>query len=70
MLPTRPLVDQAALKSVFRKVHALGRPRVVGPRLLSLNQVLHDPQTAWERLALDWYGEGEQSLELSAGTAC
>jgi hypothetical protein len=52
-----------------RDPRAIGRPRVVGPRLPSLEQVLHDPQTAWERLTLDWYGEGQQTLELCTGTA-
>jgi hypothetical protein len=28
-----------------------------------------DPATAWERLILDWYGEGEQTLDLCTGTA-
>ena len=36
----------------------IGRPRVVGPRLPSLEHVLHDPHTVWQRLTLDWYGEG------------
>lgn len=52
-----------------RDPHTIGRPRVVGPRLPSLEQVLHDPQTVWERLTLDWYGEGQRTLELCTGTA-
>jgi DDE superfamily endonuclease len=42
-----------------RTSHTVGRPRVVGPRLPSLEHVLSDPATMWERLILDWYGEGD-----------
>lgn len=53
-----------------RTPHILGRPRVVDPRLPSLEHLLADPQTVWERLILDWYGEGERTLELCSGVAC
>jgi hypothetical protein len=53
-----------------RSRHTLGRPRVVGPRLPSLEHLLSDPHTVWGRLILDWYGEGPQALELCTGTAC
>jgi len=53
----------------LRDPHTIGRPRVVGPRLPSLQHVLHDPHTAWQRLTLDWYGEGPRTLELCTGTA-
>src|SRR5215831_225181 len=52
-----------------RSAHTLGRPRVVGERLPSLEQVLQDPHTVWQRLTLDWYGEGERTLELCTGLA-
>lgn len=52
-----------------RRLHTIGRPRVVGARLPSLEQVLHDPHTVWKRLTLEWYGEGERTLELCSGTA-
>ncbi|HET8907485.1 MAG TPA: transposase [Ktedonobacterales bacterium] len=55
--------------TAVRDPHALGRPRVVGPRLPALEQVLRDPQTVWECLILDWYGEGPRTLELCTGTA-
>jgi hypothetical protein len=48
----------------------MGRPPVVGKRLPSLEHVLHDPQTVWQRLTLDWYGEGPRTLEFCSGTAC
>ena len=52
-----------------RSAHTLGRPRVVGPRLPSLQAVLQDPHTVWERLTLDWYGEGQRTLDLCTGLA-
>lgn len=53
-----------------RDPHTIGRPRVVGERLPSLEQVLHDPTTLWERLTLEWYGEGQRTLEWCTGLAC
>ena len=41
-----------------RTTHTIGRPRVVGQRLPSLEQVLQNPETVWQKLTLDWYGEG------------
>jgi DDE superfamily endonuclease len=52
-----------------RTRHTIGRPRVVGQRLPSLEQVLQDPETVWQKLILDWYGEGERAVELCTGTA-
>jgi hypothetical protein len=53
-----------------RSPHTVGRPRVVGPRLPSLEHILSAPETVWQRLQLTWYGEGEQTLELCSGVAC
>ena len=52
-----------------RTQHTIGRPRVVGKRLPALEQVLQDSQTVWQKLTLDWYGEGERTLEICTGTA-
>jgi hypothetical protein len=52
-----------------RTQHTIGRPRVVGQRLPSLEHVLHNPMTVWQKLTVDWYGEGEQTLEICTGTA-
>jgi hypothetical protein len=52
-----------------RDAHTIGRPRVIGPRLPSLEEVLVDPKTTWQRLTLDWYGQGERTLEICTGTA-
>ena len=52
-----------------RTRHTIGRPRVVGTRLPALEQVLQDPETVWQKFTLDWYGEGERTLEMCTGTA-
>jgi hypothetical protein len=52
-----------------RTRHTIGRPRVVGTRLPALAQVLQDPHTVWQQLTLDWYGQGERTLEMCTGTA-
>src|SRR3989440_6233893 len=52
-----------------RTQHTIGRPRVVGKRLPALEQVLQDPQTLWQKHTLDWYGQGERTVEMCTGTA-
>ncbi|GHO78977.1 hypothetical protein KSD_67480 [Ktedonobacter sp. SOSP1-85] len=69
------LVTTGRLDAVFhepppkRTQHTIGRPRVVGQRLPSLEQVLQSPEAVWQELTLDWYGEGKRTLELCTGTA-
>jgi hypothetical protein len=46
-----------------RTRHTIGRPRVEGLRLPALEKVLQEPQTLWQKLTLDCYGEGERTLE-------
>src|SRR5215472_12723582 len=53
-----------------RTKHTLGRPPVVGKRLPSLEHLLQDPQTQWQPLTVDWYGQGSRTLEFCSGTAC
>ncbi len=52
-----------------RTKHTIGRPRVVGKRLPSLEKVLQDPKTVWQCITVDWYGEGKRVLEICTGTA-
>ena len=52
-----------------RTRHTIGRPRVGGLRLPALEQVLQDPETVWHKLTLDWYGQGERTLEICTGKA-
>jgi hypothetical protein len=46
-----------------------GRPPVKGKRLPKLTQVLHDPNTNWQRhtVAL-WYGRTNRIVEIATGT--
>ena len=53
-----------------RRKGAMGRPRLVGSRLPSLQQVLANRRTTWQRLIVaDWYGQGQRVVELTSGTA-
>jgi DDE superfamily endonuclease len=52
-----------------RTPHTIGRPRVVGQRLPALETVLQDSETVWQTLTLDWYGQGQRTLEICTGTA-
>src|SRR5690348_13396113 len=52
-----------------RTQHTIGRPRVVGTRLPALEQVLQDPETVWQTLSVDWYSEGERTVQICTGTA-
>jgi hypothetical protein len=40
-----------------RTKHTPCRPRVVGKRLTSLETLLHDPKTRWQRIMVEWYGK-------------
>src|SRR5207245_9366432 len=52
-----------------RTRHTIGRPRVVGNRLPALAPVLQDPETVWQKLTLDWYGEGAPTQEMCTDTS-
>jgi hypothetical protein len=52
-----------------RTQHTMGRPRVLGLRLPALEQVLQEPETVWQQLTLDCYGQGKRTLEICTGTA-
>lgn len=53
-----------------RKKGAKGRPRLVGTRLPSLQQVLADPRTVWQRLTFaHWYRETNRQVEITSDTA-
>lgn len=52
-----------------RTKDTIGRPRVIGQRLPALETVLQNPETLWQKLTLDWYGEGKRTLEICTGTA-
>ncbi len=53
-----------------RKKGAMGRPRLVGSRLPSLQQILARRSTIWQLLNVNhWYGEGHRLVEVASGTA-
>jgi hypothetical protein len=53
-----------------RKRGAMGRPRLVGTRLPSLQQILTQRRTVWQRLKVqNWYGEGQRLVEVTSATA-
>ena len=48
----------------------MGRPRLVGTRLPSLQQILTHRRTVWQRLKVqNWYGEGQRLVEVTSATA-
>ena len=46
-----------------------GAPRKKGERQPTLAQRLDDPNTAWERVRVRWYGGSNRLVELASGTA-
>lgn len=53
-----------------RKPKAIGRPPRTGAKLPTLAQRLIDPATSWQSLLVtDWYGTGEQCVEIATGCA-
>jgi len=46
-----------------------GKPQVIGARLPALEAVLADPTTAWQPSHLQWYGQGQRTIEWCTGTA-
>lgn len=53
-----------------RKPGQAGRPRAKGARLPTLNQVLQQAKTKWQRVRpANWYGQGRRVVELVSGTA-
>ena len=53
-----------------RKKGTMGRPRLVGSRLPSLQQILTRRNTVWQRLKVrNWYGEAQRLVEVTSGTA-
>jgi hypothetical protein len=53
-----------------RRSHQKGRPRLVGPRLPTLQQRSVDPDTAWTRITIaHWYAQPTREVEVSSQTA-
>ena len=52
------------------KKGAKGRPRLVGTRLPSLQQIVADPKSIWKKLNFaHWYRETNREVEMISGTA-
>ena len=53
-----------------RRPHQKGRPRLVGPRLPTLEQHASDPSAVWIPLTVaQWYGREERQVEVVSDTA-
>jgi hypothetical protein len=53
-----------------RKPGQMGRPRLKGARLPTLEQRVGDRKTAWETVTIhNWYGEARRTIEIVSGTA-
>jgi len=52
-----------------RRPGQMGRPRVKGKRLPSLQQHLTDPATDWTDVTVDWYEGARRTIEIASGTA-
>jgi hypothetical protein len=68
---TRLRLDAALYEPApFRPPGTNGRPRKKGKRLATLQHVLHQQSTAWQRLLVPgWYGEGDRVIEICTNTA-
>jgi hypothetical protein len=67
-LVTRLRLD-AALYAPAPPYCGRGRPCKKGERLPSLNQVLTNPGTAWQRQAVAWYDGQQREMDITSGTA-
>lgn len=53
-----------------RHPRTIGRPRVSGARLPSLEQRLGDAKTPWQRVRVSgWYGKSDRDVDITSGTA-
>jgi hypothetical protein len=68
---TRLRLDAALHAPVSpRQPGQLGRPRVVGPRVPKLTEVLLDAATCWQVAVIPgWYGGADRTVELASATA-
>ncbi len=46
-----------------------GRPRLKGQRLPKLSARLKSSKTKWQRLWVNWYGQGRRKVDVATGTA-
>jgi hypothetical protein len=67
---TRLRLDAALYEPApARRAKQTGRPRKKGRRLPTLQQVVNDRETGWQRVTVrGWYGEGKRTVEIVSGT--
>ena len=60
---TRLRLD-AALYQPAPSYNGTGRPRKKGEWLPNLADILHDPNTQWQNVTLDWYNGQQREMEI------
>ena len=68
---TQLRLDAALYKPVSEpELKPVGRPRKKGARLPTLNDVLANEQTIWQKVTINnWYGQGPTQVEITSDTA-
>ena len=67
---TRLRLDAALYEPLVPTPGKMGRPRKKGKRLPTLETILDDPSTTWQRLLIqEWYGEKQREIEITSSTA-
>ena len=67
---TRLRLDAALYEPFVPAPGKMGRPRKKGKRLSTLETILDDPSTIWQRLLVqEWYGEKRREIEITSDTA-
>jgi len=63
-------LDAALYEPLAPAPGKIGRPRKKGKRLPTLETILDDPSTIWQRLLVqEWYGEKQREIEITSSTA-
>lgn len=63
------LYDPAPTYEEFRRLHPRGRIPLHGARQPTLLARLDDPDTAWQKQRVSWYGASEREVETLSGTS-
>lgn len=66
---TRLRLDAALYEPAPPPTGKKGRPRKKGQRLPTLQQILHNPETCWQAVTLNWYEGQQRSMEFVSDTA-
>jgi len=68
---TRLRLDAALYEpAAKRQPKQIGRPRLKGKRLATLQALAQDPRTVWQPVEIPaWYGQSQRPVELLSGTA-